>query len=250
MFLQSLEINPQTSVHEIVSEDYRTAEVFRKYEIEYCCGGRWPLSTACMIKGLEPEHLIGELYQATRTIQLSPNTAFEKWDIDFLADYIINVHHSYLRRVLPEIEVALNMFVEEHHKKYPYLPVVEDSFRQLQKEMLPHMEEEEDIIFPYIRQIFRARKNKDSYAGLLVRTLRKPVKAVMNHEHDILFGIVYKWRELLDNYKLPEKACVSHKVVLSRLKELDNDIVQHMYLENEILFPKAIQIEKEILQQG
>jgi regulator of cell morphogenesis and NO signaling len=250
MFLQSLEINPQTSVHEIVSKDYRTAQVFRRYEIEYCCGGRWPLETACMIKGLEPEQIIGELYKATRTIQLSSNTAFEKWGIDFLTDYITNVHHSYLRQALPEIEIALKKFVEEHHKKYSYLPVVEAGFKQLQKEMLPHIEEEEELIFPYIRQIFRAWKNKDSYAGLLVRTLRKPVKTVMNHEHDILFGIIYKWRELLDNYAVPEKACVSHKVVLSRLKELDNDIVQHMYLENEILFPRAIQIEQELLSQS
>lgn len=250
MFLRSLQIDPKTSVHEVVSNDYRTAEVFRKHEIEYCCGGRWPLETACMIKGMEPEQLIGELYKATRTIQLSSNTAFEKWDIDFLAQYIINVHHFYLRQALPEIEVALNKFVEEHQKQYPYLQEVETCFRQLQNKMLPHMEEEETIIFPYIRQLFRAWKNNESYAGLLVRTLRKPIKAIMDHEHEILVDIIYKWRELLNDYKFPEKACVSHKVVLSRLKELDNDIVQHMYLENEILFPKAIQIESELLLQS
>ncbi len=250
MFLTTLDINPQTPVSEIVSRDYRTADVFHRHGIGYCCGGRWPLETACMTKGLDVTQLIGELQDASRILQLPAMLPFEKWTQEFLADYIVNVHHHYLDKTLPAFEPVLEHFVNEHRKNYPWLEELQKGFYQLQQELVPHMREEEDVIFPYIKQVARAWKNKDSYASLLVRTLRKPVVSIMDQEHKMLSGIIFKWRELTNNYQPPERACVSHRVVLSRLRELDNDLVHHMYLENEILFPQLIRIEKELLHQG
>jgi regulator of cell morphogenesis and NO signaling len=106
---------------------------------------------------------------------------------------------------------------------------------------------EEEILFPYIRQIAHAYKSRESYAGLLVRTLRKPVENVMQHEHETISKILNRIRLLTDNYQSPPNACVSHGVTFSLLKELDNDLVQHVYLENQILFPRAIAMEKELL---
>ena len=248
MFLKSIDITAQTPVSEIVANDYRTAEVFQKHGIAFCCAGRWPLEMACVAKGLEPTLLMEELHAASRSIQLPGTFPFDKWSIDFLIDYIINVHHYYLEKTLPGLEPILDDFIVEHNKKYPYLEELLTTFKRLQKEMIPHLREEEEVIFPYIRQVARAWKNKDSYAGLLVRTLRKPVGAMWDKEHDLVSRNLLKWREITNNYVPPAQACVNHQVILARLKELDNNIVQHVYLENEILYPKTTQIEQEILQ--
>ncbi len=250
MFLPTLEISPQTPVSEIVNRDYRTADVFRRHGIEYCCGGRWPLETACMIKGVDTDQLIRELQDACRNLRLPAMLPFEKWTAEFLADYIVNVHHHYLYNTLPAFEPMLEHFVNEHRNKYPSFEEIQKGFSQLQRELVPHMREEEEVIFPYIKQVIRAWKNKDSYGSLLVRTLRKPVTHIMDQEHHMFSGIIFKWRELTANYQPPDRACISHRVVLSKLRELDNDLVHHMYLENEVLFPELIRIEKELLRQG
>lgn len=247
MFLKNFQINKETFVTDIVTQDYRTAEVFRKYGIEYCCGGKWPLEMVCMNKGIDVEGLINDLHNAIKNVQVFNSLPFKDWDIDFLCDYIVHVHHHYLKNQLPEIKDILFKFSEEHRNKYPYLTEVEKIFMELYEEIYPYLKQEEEIIFPYIRQIAHAFDDGEQYASLLVRTLRKPVEEVMNQEREIVIKTIYKMRELTNGYQIPEKACVSHKVTFSKLKELDNDLVQHLLLENNILFPRAIEMEKILL---
>jgi regulator of cell morphogenesis and NO signaling len=247
MFLQQIDIRKDSFVTEIVRQDYRTASVFKKYDIDFCCGGKWPLGTVCETKNLDFGMLKDELKSAIRPIKLSNTLQFDKWDIDFLTEYIINVHHRYLRDSLPQIKEQLEVFAKSHTKKYPYLPELMTQFDNLYKEFFPHLDQEEQVLFPYIRQIAHAYLSKESYASLLVRTLRKPVEKVMLHEHESVAKILHSLRRITHNYTAPEKACVSHQVTFSLLKELDNDLVQHLYLENQILFPKAIAMEKELL---
>jgi regulator of cell morphogenesis and NO signaling len=247
-FLRSFKIDEKSLVTDIVANDYRTEDIFHKYGIEYCCGGKWPLGSVCMVKGLDIQDIREELEDAMRTIQIANTTDYEGWSVDFLADYIINIHHHYLKNVLPEIKDLLHQFVKEHEKKYPQLPDLEKYFLQLYKETFPHLQHEEEIIFPYIRQIAHAFQSRESYASLLIRTLRKPVQEIMAKEHERVSEIICKMRELTNNYTPPPVACISHKVVYHKLKELDNDLVQHIHLENDILFPRAIAMEKDLLQ--
>jgi regulator of cell morphogenesis and NO signaling len=247
MFLKSFDIRSTSLVTEIVAHDYRTADVFRKYGIEYCCGGRLPLETVCGMKGIEIAPLIDELTKVSRTLSLPSNLPFNEWNIDFLVDYIIHVHHNYLHRSLPGIRESLLHFLSGHEKKYPHYRELELHFTQLEKELLPHMRQEEEVIFPYLRQVAHAYEGKDVFAGLLVKTLRKPVSAIMEHDHEILTKDIRKFRELTSNYEPPPQACISHRVILFKLKELDNDLMQHIYLENKILFPRIIAMEKEVL---
>lgn len=247
-FLQPFQVNEKSSVTDIVANDYRAADVFNKHGIEYCCGGRRPLQTVCIEKGLDAYVVLKELEDAMQTIQLANTTDYKEWSVDFLADYIINVHHCYLKNALPLIKDLLHRFVESHGKKYRELTELERYFLQLYKETLPHLQHEEEIIFPYIRQIAHAYHSDAPYASLLVRTLRKPVKEIMTKEHERVGELICRMRELTDNYTPPIVACISHKVVYHKLKELDNDLVQHIFLENDILFPKAIAMEKELLQ--
>jgi regulator of cell morphogenesis and NO signaling len=250
MFLPSVAITSQSFVKDIVSNDHRTVDVFRKYGIEYCCGAKWPLETVCLMHDIEPVQLIQELHHATRPLQLPGFTAFHEWPIDFLTDYIIHVHHHFLKQFIPACWPLLNRFVDEHLKKDPRLYEVQSCYRKMQKEILPHLEEEENIVFPYIRQLGHAYENNDQYARLLVKTLRKPVDTLMNKEHEIVLDMLSSLRRLTDSYTPPEKACTSHRVVFGKLRELDNDLVQHMYLENKILFPRAMAMEKELLNNS
>jgi len=239
-------INNESFVTDIVTQDYRTSDIFRKYNISYCCGGKMALQAACELHKVDIDILKKELNGAMRVIQVSSSIDFKNWSIDFLVDYLINVHHAYLVINLPEIKDTLERFIKGHQSKYPYLDELMKSFNHLSKEIIPHLEQEEKIIFPYIKQIVHAWENQEPYAGLLVRTLRKPIEAMIQQEQDDIEKYLYAFRKLTNNYTTPPGACITHKVALSKLKELDADLVQHIYLENEILFPKAIQVEKEL----
>ena len=240
-------ISNESLVTDIVMQDYRTADVFRKHNISYCCGGKVALHTACEIHKIDIETIKKDLNDATRVIHVSSSINFNNWSIDFLVDYIINVHHSYLVINFPEIKDTLKRFAEGHQSKYPYLGELMESFDYLSGELLPHLAQEEKVIFPYIKQIAHAHERSESYAGLLVRTLRKPIKEMISQEHHFVGKYLRHFRELTNDYTAPANACITHKVALSKLKELDTDLVQHIHLENEILFPRAIKIEKELL---
>jgi len=247
MFLKTIEINKKSLVADIVAKDYRTADVFRRYGIGYCCGGKWPIDIACEMQGVDADTLRAELETVVRNIQISSQINFADWDTRFLIDYIINVHHSYLKKTLPGMQVMLEEFAIEHVKKYPFLEELEQQFKGLQKKLLQALEEEEKETFPYIQQLINAYKNKDSYGALYLRTLRKPVEDAMFKGHVVISDIITSIRHLTNQYNTPENVCTSHKVVLARLKELDMDIMQHLFLEKSILFPRAIAMEKEIL---
>ncbi|MES1223357.1 MAG: DUF542 domain-containing protein [Bacteroidota bacterium] len=248
MFLQKSVIGRNSVVSSIVRSDHRTADVFRKYGIEYCCGGKWPLETVCLTKGIEFDQLKKELEDVCRVIQLPPAISFSNWNTDFLTGYIVNVHHQYLKKTMTDTGEIIKQFADSHVKQYPHMQEVFALFQQLKMEILPHIQYEEETIFPYICQIAHAHDNNDTYAKLLVKTLRKPLDVIMKHEEDVLSALVLKIRIATNSYIAPENACVSQLLALSRLEELDNDLMQHIYLENEILFPRALKIEAELLR--
>jgi len=243
-------IDKQSFVSDIVKEDYRTAVVFRRHGIEYCCGARFPLEMVCSLKGLDLDSICDELETASRTVTIAATLRFEDWDLAFLADYIVHIHHEYLRSTLPAALETVCEFAEGHKKKFPQLTELVLVFTGVVKELLGHINYEEEIIFPYIKQIAHAYKEKESYASLLVRTLRKPVEEVMQHEHQFVENALTRIRDLTGNYLLPAGACTSHKVSFLTLQDLEKDILQHLHLENDILFPRAITMEKELLKNN
>lgn len=247
MFLNTIDIRDDSFVTDIVTQDYRTSGVFRKYGIDYCCGGKLPLQMVCETRGLDTELIKKELKETLRTIQVSSSTNFNNWSIDFLVDYIIHVHHAYLINNFPDIVDTVERFVEGHKLKYAYLTELRESLLKLRDDVLPHLEKEEKIIFPYIKQIAHAYERHEPYAALLVRTLRKPVENMMDHVYEQIAKSLHQARHLTNNYIPATNACISHKVAFFKLRELDNDLVQHIHLERNILFPRAIAMEKEML---
>ncbi len=247
MYLQPFEIDRQSSAADIVAKDYRTAVVFRKHGIGYCCGGKWPMEMTCELQGIDADILQQELEAAIRTIPVSNQLDFSNWSIDFLIDYIINIHHQYLRQSFPETMQILNDFIKEHIKKFSWLAELETKFGLLIEQLHPSMRREEEVLFPYIRQIAHAHKDKEPYAVLLIKTLRKPVEDTMFNGHETMTDIIKSIRTITNQYSIPSNVCTNHKVVMAKLKELDNDLMHHLYLEQSILFPKAMAIEKEVL---
>ena len=250
MFLSSVRIDRDVYVADLVRQDYRTAAVFRKYGIDFYCSANQPLSVVCNNMGINPDEVETELAKATRPLQMPPAINAIEWDIDFLIDYILNIHHSYLRSRLPFIEEQLTRFIVRHGDAYPRAAELHERFKALSAHILPHVQQEEEVLFPYVRQIAHAYADSEPYAGLLVRTLRKPMEDTMHKEHDLVMEILVRIRQLTHNYEAPEHACISHRVSFSLLRELDNDLTQHLYLENTVLFPRAIAMEKEIMQRG
>lgn len=246
---ETIKFDAYSFVTDIVTQDYRAADVFLKFDIDFCCGGKLPLEMACKARDLQPETVLKELRHAVRKNSLSIAYEFDNWGLDFLADYILNIHHRYLEKALPEANEYVNRFLLGHSKKFPELVELEKIMKRMMREIPPHMKKEEEIIFPYIKQIYHAFQHKESYASLLIRTLRKPVEEVMQGEHESVGKQLHRMREITNNYVLPEKPCVTHRVTFSKLQELDNNLVQHIHLENNILFPKAIAMEKELLFQ-
>ena len=247
MHLRPYHIDPSSSVNDIIAYDYRTASVFNKYHIDYCCAMKLTVEEASSNAGLDVSDLVKELNKAMQQPVAPAKIEFEEWGLDFLSEYIQNVHHQYLRKKLPEILEDLLHVAEGHKTKYPELDELLLIFRRMTKEVPPHMQQEEEIIFPYIRQIYHAYKNHESYASLLVRTLRKPVEEVMFRDHEITTKRLQRIRQLTNNYTAPQNACIKHCVTFAKLKELDIDLVQHIHLENNILYPRAMAIEKELL---
>lgn len=247
MFLQSFQIHPGMSPSEIVLQDYRTADIFRKYHVEYCCTGRLPLEKVCAIQDLAFAELKAELESVMQPSQLPPGVPFDTWDIDFLTRYITHIHHTYMKTALPQTAALLKHFAEEHTKKYPHMLQVYERCEALKTAILPQLHHEEETVFPYIRQIAHASRNNESYGKLLVKTFRKPLNT-LQQEKETFTSIIHQIRALTNTYTPPAKACVNHMVVLQKLKELDTDLAQHVHLEHTVLFPKAIGIEKDLLQ--
>lgn len=240
-------IDKATAVTDIVRNDYRTADVFLKYDIDFCCGGKWPLEMVCSSKGLDIEEILQQLTLASKTVQISNSLRFHDWSTGFLIDFIVNVHHEYLKNNLSIVLEYVNRFMKGHLKKFPELLPLQDILTKLHKDILTHLLSEEEVFFPYIRQISNAHLHREPYASLLVKTLRKPLQVAMHNEHDLMNKLLQQMRNLTNNYMLPENACVTHRVTFQKLQELDNDLTQHLYLESHVLFPRAIAIEKELL---
>lgn len=249
MLQQMNQIDRQDFVTDIVTKDYRTASVFTKYDIDFCCGGKFSLDKACFIKGLKVEEVKNALEDIVQLIPASNFLKFNRWNLDFLMNYITYTHHEYLKTVMSILKATIREFAKKHREKYEYLPELENTIEMLADEMLPRLIQEEQVIFPYIRQVEHAYKSKETYAGLMVRTLSKPVEEVMKHNHDVILKYLSRIKEITGNYTPPANACLTHKVNFSLLREMEYDLLQHLHLENDILFPKAIAMENELLLQ-
>jgi regulator of cell morphogenesis and NO signaling len=186
------------------------------------------------------------LEEARRNVRLPNGLQYAEWKLDFLVDYVTNVHHAYLYQALPSLESGLEHFIEGHKKQFPELIELHEIFTELAKHLLPHTRYEDEVIFPYMKQIDAAHRRKESYGHLFVRTLRKPLSCIDN-VHEEISVLLRELQGFTNDYSYPKNACTNHQVIFHRLRELHDDMLQHMHLENNILYPKAKEIEQQLL---
>lgn len=235
------------SIADIVNRDYRTAEVFKKYNINFCCGGQASLNESCKQRNIDYNEIIQELRWATQNIVIPNNLPFEKWEPDFLIDYIFNIHHTYIYLTVPILEPELSSFVAGHEMKFPEINKVHAIFRKISSLLIIHSKHEDEIIFPYIKQVSAAFRRREAYGNLFVRTLRKPLNNIQS-EYAEIENLSNELKKYTNDFVLPAKACTTQKMLYQKLNEFYNNLIQHKYLEMNLLFPQAIRIENQLLQ--
>ena len=228
---------------QIAAKDLGKAEIFKKYDLDFCCGGKKTVKQACAEKGLDATKIEQELRQADKNPVSRPQS-YADWTLDFLADYIVNVHHSYVKKSLPAIRRYAAKVARVHGHDHPELPAVEQLVEEICKELTSHMLKEEKVLFPYIKELVAASNNEKPLQTAHFGTVQNPIN-MMEMEHELVGKNMKEIRMLTNNYALPEGACTSYSLLFRMLDEFENDLHLHVHLENNILFPKALEIEKE-----
>lgn len=238
-----METLKERTVGQIVARDYRAAQVFRDFKLDFCCGGNKTIDEACADKGLDPKE-IREALQALDT-NGEKEENYNSWSLDFLIDYIINNHHEYSRRRLPEIGFYAKKVAKVHGPGRQELVQIYEEFTKLHAEMINHLDKEEEILFPYIMKLVEAERNDSKPDAPNFHTAANPV-AMMEQEHDEAGEAMAKIRRLSDDYTLPVDACATYTVLFESLEAFEKDLHKHVHLENNILFPKALEMEKRL----
>ncbi|MCX7878763.1 MAG: iron-sulfur cluster repair di-iron protein [Ignavibacteria bacterium] len=225
---------------EIVNENFRASAFFEKIGIDYCCHGEKTLEEACMEKGLNPDIIAYELGRIKDF-----NTRFEEWDVSFLIDYIINNHHSYVKATVPLIEHHINKVIGEHGTEYTELSEIAEVFATLKEDLVQHLLKEERMLFPYIKKMYIAEKNSLELPPSVFGSVINPIR-VMQTEHDNAGRLMEKINELTDGFSPPPNACQVFMVLYNELRDFQYDLHVHVHLENNVLFPKALDLEDKI----
>ena len=231
------------SVGEIAAKDLRKAEVFKKYGIDFCCGGKKSLKQVCEEKGLNIGIVEAELESSPQQI-LSGNN-YDRWELDFLADYIYNQHHLYYYNEAPVIRGLITKVMHHHGTNHPELKHVYSVFEELLQELGTHFMREEKVVFPFIKALVKAGRSGNQAELNSQPSLTDPI-LIMEADHEAAGDILAEIRKLSSNYTPPEDACNSYQFLYKKLKDLDDDLHQHIHLENNILFRKALKLEKEL----
>jgi len=233
--------NP-TTIGEIVANDFRTAAIFSKYNIDFCCKGHRTLEEVCKKRNIEEYLLVEELDRAKNN---SANQTFDykSWPLDLLTDYIEKTHHRYVEEKTPVLRRFLNKLCSVHGEVHPELFEINTLFTESAADLATHMKREEEVLFPYIRKMKIARNKGQTLQMPHFGTIENQV-VLMKEEHDIEGQRFKKIALLTHNYTPPGDACNTYKVTFLMLEEFERDLHKHIHMENNILFPRAIVLEK------
>lgn len=230
---------------QIAARDLRKAQVFKKYGLDFCCGGKKTVKEACAEKGLDVTKIEQELQHADQNFKTRP-LAYDEWSLDFLVDYILNIHHDYVKKTLPDLVGYATKVAKVHGRHHPELLTIKQLMDEINTELSAHLIKEEKVLFPYIKQLEISSKDciQPSLAAHL-GNVQAPIN-MMEMEHEIVGKNLEEIKILSNNFALPEDACASYSLLYRLLEEFREDLHIHIHLENNILFPKALKLEKEL----
>jgi regulator of cell morphogenesis and NO signaling len=225
-----------TTLGAIVAARPAFARVFEKLGLDYCCGGKQSLATACRAKDLEP-HIVQAMLEATPAVLESRPADVDVTALTLtqLADHIEQTHHTYLKAELPRLVEMAGRVARKHAWRDARLPQVNERVVALAEEMLSHMQKEEGILFPLVRQLETGAADGGFHCGSIANPIR-----VMEAEHESAGQVTAQLRELTDGFTPGPDACNTHRALLAGLAEFEADLHRHVHKENNVLFPRAL----------
>jgi len=229
------------TVREIALEQPTSIRVFEQFGIDYCCGGRKPLAEACAAGNLEVDAVIAALEAAAK----KSDPSVEDWAGKSLGDLIAHIvakHHAYVKRELPRLTFLAEKVVNRHGSTMAEIPIIAGTLAQLDDELTEHLAKEEAVLFPYVAGFEQSLSHGTPKPESCFGVVANPI-AMMTREHDAAGSLMAQIRRLSGNYTPPENACPTFHAFYDGLREFEQDLHQHIHLENNILFPRAVELE-------
>jgi len=236
------------TIKSIVTNDFRTAAIFEKYSLDFCCKGGVTIDQACSEKNIDAGSVYAELAELANA-SLGNTPHYSEWPMDELIDYIVNVHHKYVRESIPVIYAHTQKVATVHGSNHPEVVEIAHHFETVAAELQRHMMKEEHMLFPYIKSLVKAKRKEGVFMAPPFGTAQNPIR-MMEAEHRAAGDELYEVRSLSKNYIPPEDACTTYRVSFKELQQFEQDLHQHVHLENNILFPKAIALEQELMKSN
>lgn len=240
--MKILDQNTQKQIGQFVADDYRTAAIFSKHNIDFCCNGNRTIAEACDKKGIDSTILMNEINTVLNTSR-NETIDYKSWPLDLLVDYIVKKHHRYVEAKIPVLRQFLDKLCKVHGERHPELYKINELFTASAGELASHMKKEELILFPFVKKMVTAESDHSALQSPQFDTIENPI-AMMMEEHDNEGQRFRDISELTDNYNPPSDACNTYKATYAMLEEFEKDLHLHIHLENNILFPEAIKLEK------
>ncbi len=240
-----MNFNDQTKVKDIALSNSSSRQVLEEARVDYCCGGGKSLQEACAQAGVNSEEILKCLRENSQEVSPSESN-WTSAPLEDLTAHIRSKHHQYVRDSIPRVKALLEKVKAKHGKHHPELSEIETLFHAVGKEMIMHMQKEEQVLFPYIDALARGAVEKKAPEPPFFQTVRNPIHTMMK-EHDAAGEIVKQIRETSAEYTPPAEACTSYKALFQGLREFELDLHQHVHLENNILFPCAVELEAVVV---
>jgi len=240
-----MNFNDETKVKDISLSNPAARQILEDAGLDYCCGGEKSLHEACLRADVHAEEILNRLRENSKHV--SPDEA--DWALAPLGDltrHIRERHHRYVRESIGRVQPLLETVVAKHGKNHSELLNIQRLFAEVAREMIMHMRKEEQILFPYIDALESARSTHNSVEPPFFQTVRNPIHAMMK-EHDAAGELVKQIRKASLEYTTPADACTSYKTLYQDLREFEADLHQHVHLENNILFPRSVEMETAVI---
>ncbi len=231
------------SLAQIVNTNHRAATVFEKYHLDFCCKGKRTLQQACIESELPVDEILSELDKTDQQNSDKVSINFGKLSLSQLVEYIVTTHHEYVKKEMPAIAMYLQKIASKHVERHPELLKLLQLFTAVVKEMEHHMKKEEAVLFPRIKELEK-QLEAGNQPQINIAYLKSPI-IMMEQEHDHAGAALAEIRQLTSNYNPPADACTTYRLSFAALEAFEIDLHQHVHLENNILFPKALKLFKE-----
>lgn len=232
------------TIGEIALTSPSAARVFEEFNIDYCCHGQTPFSEACKSAGIEPRTVETRLIELMEIDAKSDLETISRLPLSELTSYIIEKHHIYTKKELEHLGVLAKKVLEIHGERHPELADVLVAFEAIRDDLMPHMLKEEIVLFPYISDLESHVKNGIGRRKPHFGSVANPI-GMMAAEHERVASLLMKMRNAAGNYRVPADACSSFTSFYTRLSELERDLHQHIHLENNLLFVRAVELDEE-----